>query len=272
MRPRKLAPLLALPALLQACSWGSGSSWVSEPLAAEERASTGRGGTGQGRPLPVQARTLGARATGGEARESGEVAGGGRLVGVFRNTYYDFPTEGEADGKTPLVPLMSGTCAEIAKVPRAFHDAVCVQGSGALRRGGTVSFARRDCPCAEVCPRTGQRICFDTLDPAAYPHGRGAAGKPITPLRTIAADTNVLPMGTVVFVPELEGLTVAGGSEASDGCFVVEDRGLRVQGEHIDVFTGSPATTTLVNGRVPSNSGVHVFVEAPRCARLRPAP
>lgn len=268
-----MRPLLAfaLPALLAACSWGSGSSWVNEPLAAEERASPSRSAMAPGRPMPVPARTLGARPMPGE-RESAEAPGGGRLVGVFRNTYYDFPSEGAASGDTQLVSLMNASCTEIAKVPRAFHDAVCVQGSGALRRGGTVSFAKRDCPCAEVCPRTGQRICFDALDPAAYPHGRGAAGKPIAPLRTVAADTNVLPMGTVIFVPELEGVTVAEGGDASDGCFVVEDRGLRVQGEHIDVFTGSPASTALVNGRVPSNSGVHVYVEAPRCARLRAAP
>lgn len=264
---------VALPALLSsACTWGTGSSWVNEPLATEERASSSRTAMAPGRPMPVTARTLGARPSGTSEREPAEAPGGGRLVGVFRNTYYDFPSEGAASDKTQLVSLMSATCTEIAKVPRAFHDAVCVQGSGALRRGGTVSFAKRDCPCAEVCPRTGQRICFDALDPAAYPHGRGAAGKPITPLRTIAADTNVLPMGTVVFVPELEGVTVAEGGEASDGCFVVEDRGLRVQGEHIDVFTGSPASTALVNARVPSNSGVHVYAEAPRCARLRGAP
>lgn len=250
-----------------ACGWGSGSSWVNEPVApSSENQPSAALGAAQGRPLPVRARTLGASGDGTKPRP-GE-AGEGRLVGVFRNTYYDFPVEGEADPKSPAVSLMSASCTEIARVPRAFHDAVCVQGSGALRRGGTVSFAKRDCPCAEVCPRTGQRICFDALDPTVFPHGRGAAGKPIRPLRTIAADTNVLTLGTVVFVPQLEGVTSATGGEPSDGCFVVEDRGLKVRGEHIDVFTGSPATTALVNGLVPSNGGVHVYVEAPRCARL----
>lgn len=255
------------------CGWGSGSAWVSEPLApaSEDRPSSPRG-TAQGKPAKVRARTLGASAaSGGDAKPGPGEAGEGRLVGVFRNTYYDFPAEGEADPKAPAVPLMSATCTEIARVPRAFHDAVCVQGSGALRRGGTVSFAKRDCPCAEVCPRTGQRICFDALDPAAFPFGRGAAGKAIRPLRTIAADTNVLPLGTVVYVPELDGVSGPSGGEPSDGCFVVEDRGLRVQGEHIDVFTGSPATTSVVNAHVPSNGGVHVYVDAPRCARLRDA-
>jgi 3D (Asp-Asp-Asp) domain-containing protein len=128
-----------------------------------------------------------------------------------------------------------------------------------------VSFAKRDCACAEVCPRTGQRICFDALDPATFPWGRGAAGRPIAPMRTLAADTAVLPMGTVVYIPELDGAPRGEAGEAHDGCFVVEDRGLKVTGEHVDIFTGSPAQTALLNQRVPSNQGVTVIVGAPRC-------
>lgn len=191
---------------------------------------------------------------------------GGRVVGTFRNTYYDFPSERAFDGKT--TPLMNASCQPIADVPRAFYEAVCVQGSGSLARGGTVSFAKRDCACAEVCPRTGQRICFEALDPGRYPWGRGAAGTPITPLRSVAADTTVLPMGTVLYVPELEGAPRSDGG-ASDGCFVVEDRGLKVAGNHVDFFTGDPRQTALLNQRVPSNQGVTVIVDSPRCARAR---
>ena len=262
-----MRPLLAfaLPALLAACSWGSGSSWVNEPLAAEERASPSRSAMAPGRPMPVPARTLGARPMPGE-RESAEAPGGGRLVGVFRNTYYDFPSEGAASGDTQLVSLMNASCTEIAKVPRAFHDAVCVQGSGALRRGGTVSFAKRDCPCADICPRTSQKICFEALDPKVYPFGRGAAGKAIRPLRSVAADTHFLPMGTDIYVPELDGLAVGEGGSLHDGCLVVEDRGLKVRDAHIDIFTGRPHSTELVEEMLPSNQGVHVVVGTKRCS------
>lgn len=160
---------------------------------------------------------------------------------------------------------MNATCQPIAHVPRTFFEAVCVQGSGSLQRGGTVGFAKRDCACAEVCPRTNQRICFDALDPVAFPWGRGAAGKPIAPMRTLAADTAVLPMGTVVYIPELDGAPRSEHGDAHDGCFVVEDRGLKVTGEHVDIFTGHPAQTALMNERVPSNQGVTVVIDAPRC-------
>ena len=236
---------------------------MKEPLTAdaERAAMTGSGG-GAGRQ--PGARTIGARPAEGETRgERPDVTGGGgKVLGTFRNTYYDFPSETDHSGST--VPLMNGSCQPIATVPRTFHDAVCVQGSGSLAGGETVSFAKRDCACAEVCPRTGQKICFDALDKTAYPWGRGAAGTPIMPLRSIAADTDVLPMGTAVYIPELDG--VAQGK--SDGCFVVEDRGLKVQGEHVDIFTGEPAQTAALNAQVPSNQGVTIVLDAPRCSHL----
>jgi hypothetical protein len=60
---------------------------------------------------------------------------------------------------------------------------------------------------------------------------------------------------------DLEGYT------AHDGCFIAQDRGLKVQGQHIDVFTGLSALTRIWNERVPSNLGVTVILEHPRCER-----
>jgi 3D (Asp-Asp-Asp) domain-containing protein len=261
-----LAFLIFVLGTAPACGWGSGSSWVKEPLVPEEeRAPMQSGGNGASRGQPA-AKTIGARPP--SAREDGKDASGGKVLGTFRNTYYDFPSEAEHSG--PTVNLMSATsCEPIAKVPRTFYEAVCVQGSGSLASGNTVSFGKRDCACAEVCPRTGQKICFEKLEKDAFPWGRGAAGTPITPLRSVAADTKVLPMGTVLYIPELDG--VASGDRTADGCFVVEDRGLRVQGEHVDIFTGKPSQTATLNAKVPSNQGVTVIVDAPKCAYLTAA-
>jgi len=209
-----------------------------------------------------------------EAPEVVEIAGTPRAVldvgddGVYRNTYYDFPREGPgAEDAT----LYDASCAAIARVTQAFHDQVCVQGSGRLAGGQTVSFARRDCPCAATCPRTGQKICFERLDPVRFPSGRGATGRPITPLHTVAVDTSLIPLGTALFVPELAGLPRADGSR-HDGCFVAEDRGLKVVGRHLDVFTGDPATTARWNALVPSNRGVHVRIGDARCAAPNATP
>lgn len=256
--------------LIAACGggWGGGSAWMKEPLTDDERAppttTTQSGAPGNRRA----SQTIGGAAP-RDPRTSAidRTGGGGRAIGTFRNTYYHFPRESEHGGDP--VALMGPTCEPIARVPRGFYEAVCVQGSGSLARGGTVSFAKRDCACAEPCPRTNQRICFDALDPKAFPYGRGAAGTAIVPLRTVAADTSVLPMGTVIYVPELDGAPRDEAGDPHDGCFVVEDRGLRVKGAHVDVFTGSAAQTARLERVAPSNEGVTVVVAAPKCAALR---
>jgi len=187
----------------------------------------------------------------------------GQLLGVFRNTYYDFPAEADFTGRP--VPLMNRSCQPIRSVPQGFYDAVCVQGSGTLTSGSTVSFSKRDCACASVCERTGQRICFDELDQKTFPWGRGALGKPITPLRSVAVDSNVIALGTPLYILELDGVPRKPGGAPLDGCFVAEDRGMKVQGQHVDIFTGNASVTAHLNAVLPSNAGVHVYVGTARC-------
>ncbi len=201
-----------------------------------------------------------------EPRERGaaEDAGTGTELGTFRNTYYNFPHQ--LDYRGPEVSLFDTRCRPLARVPRAFHDTLCVQGSGSLANGRTASFARRHCDCARTCPRTGQQICFDTLDPAAFPWGRGAAGTAIVPLRSVAVDVSVIPLGTRLFIPEFVGLPMEAGAATHDGCFLAEDRGIKVIGQHVDIFTGRVAQTKRWDALVPTNRGVTVFVDSPRCA------
>ena len=193
-------------------------------------------------------------------------APGGRVLGTFRNTYYDFPSETDFSGES--VALKNPRCKTIKSVARAFYEAVCVQGSGTLSTGSTVSFAKRDCECAELCPRTQQRICFDELDAKSFPWGRGATGRAITPFLTVAVDSDLIPLDTPVYIPEFDGIPRdASRSSFHDGCFIAQDRGVRVKGEHVDVFTGHREITALWNNLVPSNRGVTIIVDSPHCAR-----
>jgi 3D (Asp-Asp-Asp) domain-containing protein len=228
------------------------------------------------RPLPGSRSAESSATAGGESVGSdddgtgGGAAGGGLAasgtgLGTFRNTYYNFPNERNYRGAK--VSLFDARCRTIARVPIAFHDTLCVQGSGSLASGTTVSFARRNCSCARTCPRTGQQICFDRLDRGKFPWGRGAAGTAIVPLHSVAVDVSVIPLGTSLFIPEYVGMpSEVGGGPTHDGCFVAEDRGIHVLGQHVDIFTGDVAVTRLWDGRVPTNQGVHVFVGSPSCA------
>jgi 3D (Asp-Asp-Asp) domain-containing protein len=207
-----------------------------------------------------------APAPGKPGMSSNAADGGGRVLGKFRNTYYDFPSESDFSGET--VALKNGSCKTIKEVARSFYEAVCVQGSGTLSSGSTVSFSKRDCACAPLCPRTEQHICFDELDAKAYPWGRGATGRAITPLLSVAVDTDLVPLDTPIYIPEYDGVPRDPSRSAlHDGCFIAQDRGVRVKGEHVDVFTGHHELTTLWNTLVPSNRGVTIVLDSPRCAR-----
>ena len=272
--------LLALAAI--GCNT-AGSAWMAQPLEGElsnpppqaseteaarapaaRQRSTRTQVIGDQPPPESQQSASGGFAQGNAAGE--QPPGGGKVVGTFKNTYYDFPSEDDFEGDP--IDLMNGSCKSIASVPRTFYESVCVQGSGTLKAGGTVSFAKRDCSCAAECPRTGQRICFDLLDKAQFPWGRGATGKGITPLVTVAVDSTIIPLGTSLYIPEYDGIARdASGTTKHDGCFLAEDRGLAVKGEHVDIFTGHREITQLWNRLVPSNSGVTIVVDSARCKR-----
>lgn len=200
----------------------------------------------------------------GKPAVSKETESTGQYLGKFRNTFYNFPAEVDHHG--PLTTVFDAQCGPISRVPQAFHDRLCVQGSGQLRSGQTVSFAKRDCSCARMCPRTDQKICYSALDPERFPWGRGAMGTAIVPLRTVAVDSDEVPLGSSLYLPAFVGLPLnLDGSGHHDGCFVAADRGIRVRGKHVDVFAGSEAMTKKFNQLVPSNRGVEVYLDSPHC-------
>jgi 3D (Asp-Asp-Asp) domain-containing protein len=89
-------------------------------------------------------------------------------------------------------------------------------------------------------------------------------------LLSVAVDSDRIPLDTPVYIPEYDGVPRdASGSATHDGCFIAQDRGVRVKGDHIDVFTGHREITTLWNRLVPSNRGVTVILDSPHCARAR---
>jgi len=287
MTSARSALVLAVLALMLGAGCNTaGSAWMAQPLdnelsnppppdldgEASHRPAAARRNTRTqvigDQPAPDDTATPSGNARGGFAQGSAGTKAqlAGRVLGTFKNTYYDFPSEGDFDGEA--LNLMNGSCQPIASVPRTFYESVCVQGSGTLKAGGTVSFAKRDCACAAECPRTGQHICFDLLDKQQFPWGRGATGRGITPLVSVAVDSSVIALGTSLYIPEYDGVARdASGTSKHDGCFLAEDRGLSVKGEHVDIFTGQREITQLWNRLVPSNRGVTVVVDSPRCKR-----
>lgn len=248
---RAAFPLVSLTSL-GACIETRGTAWMAQPLSPD--------------PAATPATTVGPRASASPPRpKPGPAAvGSSGEPRPFKLTYYDFPAEADHAGAAGRAQVMDASCKLIADVPKSFHDTLCVQGSGKLARGQTVSFAKRDCACAAECPRTGAHICFEALDPQKFPWGRGAGGNAIRPLRTVAADGELLPLGTAVYIPVFDGVSLPDGT-THDGCFVVQDRGSKVKGEHLDVFTGDKQGTARFREVVPKDGIADVIVQGDRC-------
>ena len=72
----------------------------------------------------------------------------------------------------------------------------------------------------------------------SHPLGCGVRNIPLMPFRTIAVDTSIIPIGSVIFVPELRGRTFTHDDKqlVHDGYLFVGDRGGAIRGKHIDVF------------------------------------
>jgi 3D (Asp-Asp-Asp) domain-containing protein len=71
-----------------------------------------------------------------------------------------------------------------------------------------------------------------------HPLGCGVRNIPLMPFRTIAVDPGIVPLESVIFIPELRGIAFEyeGRTFTHDGYLFAGDRGGAIRGRHIDVF------------------------------------
>jgi len=145
--------------------------------------------------------------------------------------------ETELAAITPdLVTLYSGggRCEPIAEVSKEFAAQLALQGTGKLHDGRVVNiFGACNChrsPCFKVTQAKW---------------GTSGSGRPLQPFRTIAVDPKVVKLGSVLYMPLLEGRTMPGrapwGGYVHDGCVVADDTGGHIAGNRIDLFVGRKA-------------------------------
>ncbi len=81
----------------------------------------------------------------------------------------------------------------------------------------------------------------------SHPLGCGVRNHPLVPFRTIAVDPDVIPLESVVYVPELRGRTFKQDGETftHDGYLYAGDRGGAIHDNHIDVFLEGDASPQL---------------------------
>ncbi len=163
-----------------------------------------------------------------------------------------------------MVTLYSGDqCSPIADVTRDFAMQLQLQGTGKLRDGRVLNIWGH-CKCART-------PCFKVTE---NQWGTGGSGRPLQPFRTVAVDPKVVKLGSLLYVPLLEGRTMPGrspwGGYVHDGCVVADDTGGGIDGNRLDLFVGRKAYFLGISGTGGSHAWarhVPVFDGSKICAR-----
>jgi 3D (Asp-Asp-Asp) domain-containing protein len=125
----------------------------------------------------------------------------------------------------------SGGCERIAEVSKEFAGQLALQGTGKLRDGRVVNIWGQ-CRC-EHSP------CFKVTSTS---WGTGGSGRALQPFRTVAVDPKVIKLGSMLYVPLLEGRRMPGrspwGGFVHDGCLIAADVGGGIRGTQLDLFVG----------------------------------
>jgi 3D (Asp-Asp-Asp) domain-containing protein len=191
----------------------------------------------------------------------------GRLVGTFVHTFYWMEFEADYPGPQDT-PLAGRDCQPLATVSKAFADRVCVEGTGRLTSGSLLNLSGT-CACGYPCPDTGVSVCFFGTPEKSAHWGYGSNGNPLVPLRSLAIAGDVLPRGTVLYIPEWNGVQMPeadgiGGFE-HDGCFRIDDIGYGIEGRHYDLYTGTSNLWQELEALRPTNSSSTVYRDPPHC-------
>jgi 3D (Asp-Asp-Asp) domain-containing protein len=141
----------------------------------------------------------------------------------------------------------AGTCSPIAEVSHDFANQLAIQGTGKLHDGRVLNIWGR-CKCSNS-------PCFKVTQ---NQWGTAGSNHPLQPFRTVAVDPKVVKLGSLLYVPLLEGRTMPGrapwGGFVHDGCVVADDTGGHIDGHRLDLFVGRKAYFLGLSGSGSSHA------------------
>ena len=185
----------------------------------------------------------------------------GLPMGGFKMTYY-FPvveTEFKKTKKKKKKLYEAKTCDVIDRVSKKFKAALDLEGSAILEDGRVVNYIGK-CKCSK------KSACY-ALAPDDAPYGLGSKSNALEPFRSVATDKKDIEKGTILYVKELDGLSMPMpyGFE-HDGCVRADDNGGGVEGQHLDFFL--PTKQTFRSGYKNLPQEVTVFDGGGKCDYL----
>ena len=154
-------------------------------------------------------------------------------------------------------------CEPIAEVTREFSHQLNIQGTGKLKDGRVLNVSGH-CGCTNS-------PCFKVIE---QQWGTAGNGRSLQPFRTVAVDPKLIKLGSLLYVPLLEGRTMPGrspwGGFVHDGCVVADDTGGGIKDKQLDLFVGKKGWFLGMSGRGGSHAWarhVPVYDGAKLCER-----
>jgi len=173
------------------------------------------------------------------------------------------PRSGRGKEKVPentRVDLYTPLGFFLGRVTERLAWAVRLEGSLLMEDGRVISYAGK-------C-NYGYGTCFEQLDIAEHPFGRGAHKRPLTPFKSVAVDPRLVPIGEPLYIPEFDGLVLPDGS-IHDGCVRADDTGGGIKKRKMDFFVVTYGNFRFLLDQLQGVTWITPHIEAPRCEYLR---
>jgi 3D (Asp-Asp-Asp) domain-containing protein len=158
----------------------------------------------------------------------------------------------------------------LGRLSERFAWALRLEGSGLMADGRVINYAGK-CDYGYATKVPGQPIkatCFEQLNVADYPFGRGAGYRPLIPFKSVAIDKRLVQLGEPLYIPEFDGLMLPDGS-LHDGCVRADDTGGGIKKRKMDFFVVTYGNFRFVLDQLQGVTWITPHVEAPRCEYLR---
>jgi 3D (Asp-Asp-Asp) domain-containing protein len=164
----------------------------------------------------------------------------GRYLGRFKVTYYWAVEENEyPTSRSSAIYLADGQL--LGRFSSAFVKAFRVEAAARLKDGRCISYLKR---------ANRARVVDQFL---------GCGGHKLTDLKSIAVDPRLIPLGSVVYIPQAENVSIDG--QTLGGVFYAHDIGSAIKGKHIDIFVGRKQNMdAFTSAGMGSSSGVDVYI------------
>jgi 3D (Asp-Asp-Asp) domain-containing protein len=164
----------------------------------------------------------------------------GRYVGRFKVTYYWAVEEAEyPTSRSSPIYLADGQL--LGRFSSAFVKAFRVEAAACLKDGRRISYLKK---------ANRAKVVDKFL---------GCSGYTLAELKSIAVDPRLIPLGSIVYIPQAENVTVDG--QTLGGVFYAHDVGSAIKGKHIDIFVGQKKNMdAFTSAGMGSASGVDVYI------------